>query len=259
MLSDKLLAAESQMKAKLQEARATFAHRGNKGDHVEAAFRAFLQEYLARRHFVGHGEVVDTKGNRSTQTDVVITSEDHPFTFTTDEPGLFFVEGVCAAGEVKSVLTTDLLKSTIDNSRAWKRLQIEMGNGTMVHAHPADLKRYYKCPPYFLFAMESRLALETVHERLATSGSFGRSPLGDILDGVFLLDRGWIIDFGMGTGSFQYLSAEHTPLTGWQPGPCDRVLFEFLAWLSACMPKMRRFEPVLLAYLRQGFRLHQIG
>ncbi len=44
MLEEIIAAAGSQMKAKLAEARATFEHKGNKGDQVETAFRTFLRK-----------------------------------------------------------------------------------------------------------------------------------------------------------------------------------------------------------------------
>ncbi len=249
MLEEKIRATEAQMKAKLAEARATFSHQGNKGEQVEAAFRAFLQQYLPRRLSVGHGEVVDKCGARSSQTDVVIANEDHPFTFTPEEPGIFFIEGVCAGGEVKSVLTSQQLESTIENSRKWKRLLMKPGKGTMIHTNDADLNRFYKSPPYFLVAMESQLTLETVHEKLVAEGSFGTDSKNNILDGAFLLDRGWVIDFGSGKGAFQYRLRNGTLTSGWQRQPSDRVLFDLLGWLSACMPKMIQFESIILAYM----------
>jgi hypothetical protein len=105
MLKAKIAAVEVQMRAKLAEIRATLDHAGSKGQRVEEdVFRTFLREYLPRRLEIGHGEVVDTLGARSPQTDVIIATEDHPFTFTRELPGLFFVEGVCAAAEVKTTV-----------------------------------------------------------------------------------------------------------------------------------------------------------
>src|SRR5436190_22696338 len=116
-LGEKIARVERQMKEKLAEIRATHQHKGVKGTGVEKSFRTFLTQYLPQHFSVGEGEIVDTTGAISAQTDVVITAEHHPFTFSTDGPGLFFIEGVCAAGEVKSVLTSGELETSLMNSR----------------------------------------------------------------------------------------------------------------------------------------------
>jgi hypothetical protein len=107
MLQEKIASVEAQMRAKLAEVRASLSHAGSKGSQVEEIWRAFLREYLPRRLDVGYGEIIDSHDNRSSQTDIVIVNEDHPFTFTRDQPGLFFIEGVSAVGEVKTRLTLD--------------------------------------------------------------------------------------------------------------------------------------------------------
>lgn len=78
MLESEFKYIESQMKESLSKARARFAHSGDKGSTTEEAFRQFLREYLPRRLAVGHGEIIDLKGNRSAQTDVVIVKGRRP-------------------------------------------------------------------------------------------------------------------------------------------------------------------------------------
>jgi len=107
------------MRADLAAIRARFEQSGNKGSSVEEVMRSFLRDYLPRRLEVGHGEVIDTFGQRSRQTDVVLATEDHPYTFKPESPGLFFVEGVAAAAEVKSVLTSGELDGALQNALAF--------------------------------------------------------------------------------------------------------------------------------------------
>src|SRR3954454_14882631 len=107
--------AQQQMVDKLDQARIRFKQSGDVGTAgAEVPFRDFLREYLPGIYEVGHGEIVDSDGHRSAQTDVVIVEPDHPFTFTEDQPGLFFIDGVAAAGEVKSVLTSGELDRTLE-------------------------------------------------------------------------------------------------------------------------------------------------
>ena len=252
MLKDMIDTAEAQMKAKLDEARATFTHPGDKGTFCEVSFRAFLRQYLPRRLELGNGEIVDHNGRRSRQTDVVVVSEDHPFTFTPDIPGLFFIDGVCAASEVKAKLTSTELKNTLENSCQFKRLEIVLGKHTIVSSNESDLKRFYKCPPYFLVAFESQLKLSTILEKIndfVESKGFGVNEVNKILDAVFIIDRGWIINFGDGKGSYRFRIPTGELVEGWRCREPDSVLFDLLGWLSVVMPRMIRFEPILPRYI----------
>lgn len=240
---------EAQMRAKLEEARVKFTHPVDKGTSVEDSFRTFLGQYLPGQLRVGHGEIIDRKGRRSRQTDVVIVNEDHPFTFTTDLPGLFFIEGVCAAGEVKTNLTSTELKKALEDSCQFKQLEMIIGIGTMVHANPSDLERFYRCPPWFLMAFESQLTLSRLQTEIVEFEKRDSVEYNGLADAVFVLGHGWIINFGDGKGSFQFRTPEGTPLKGWIWKKSDSVLFDLLGWLSAVMPRMVRFEPILTRYI----------
>jgi hypothetical protein len=252
MLKDKIAAVEVQMKAKLEEARATFAHPGDKGSSVEDSFRAFLRQYLSRRLGVGNGEIIDHKGRMSTQTDVVIVSEDHPFTFTSDLPGLFFIEGVCAAGEVKTNLTSTELKKVLENSCQFKQLEMDIGKGTQAFANPSDIERFYKCPPWFLVAYESQLSLSHIQTGIEEFETENVVQSNRLLDAVFVLSKGWVINFGDGKGSLKFRTPEGISLGGWHWQNSDSVLFDLLGWLSAAMPRMIRFELILTKYILPG-------
>jgi hypothetical protein len=249
MLQGKIAAVEAQMRAKLDEIRATFAHAGDKGTSVEDSFRAFLRGYLPRRLAVGHGEIVDRQMRRSRQTDVVIVTDDHPFTFTADLPGLFFIEGVCGAGEVKTNLTGADLQKALESSCQFKRMKAEPGEGSIVCSNPSDLERFYKCPPWFVVAVESQLSLPAILKKnIEFTRDRGLEPDG-LLDAVFVLDRGWVINFGDGKGSMQFEIPGGEPVAGWVHKRSGSVLFDLLAWLSIVMPRMIRFEPILAPYM----------
>lgn len=248
-LKEKIAAVEAQMRGVLEEARATFVHSGGKGASIENSFRVFLRQYLPRRLEIGHGEIIDSQGRRSKQTDVVIVNEDHPFTFTPDLPGLFFVEGVCAAGEVKATLTSEGLKSSLENSRHFKKLRIEPGNGTMMCTNPSDRGRFCKCPPWFLVAFESQLTLASIRTRIEEFVEQNAIEANRLVDAVFILGRGWVINFGDGKGALQFRTSNGALVSGWVHKDSDSVLFDLLGWLSAVMPRMIRFEPILPRYI----------
>lgn len=122
-LRKKISVIEKQMLLKLEEVRNDFEHKGNRGARVENIFRGFLKTYLPRRLNVGHGEIIDRSFRTSNQVDVVVTDENHPFTFGENEPGLFFIEGTCASGEIKSVLTSEQLQESLEKHSTTRNLQ----------------------------------------------------------------------------------------------------------------------------------------
>jgi hypothetical protein len=252
MLKDKIAAVEAQMKARLDEIRVTFAHAGDKGASVEDSFRIFLRQYLPRRLAVGHGEIVDRQGRRSKQTDVVIATEDHPFTFTEDLPGLFFIEGVCGVGEVKTNLTAAELQEALEGSCQFKRMESGVPNGAMWCSNSSDEERFYKCPPWFLVALESQLTLPAILERNARFAEERAVGPNGLLDAVFVLGRGWVINFGDGKGLFQYRTASGESVAGWVQNRSDSVLFDLLGWLSIVMPRILPFRPILAPYMVRG-------
>jgi hypothetical protein len=252
MLQDMFAEIQKGMRNKLEEIRSTLKQSGDKGSSVEKVVRDFLRNYLPRRLEVGMGEIIDSKGHRSCQTDIVIVNEDHPFTFTNNSPSLFFIEGVSAAGEAKTLLTSEELDRTLNASFSFKQFEVNPGLGTTTYSNPSDMKRFYKCPPYFLFAFESQLELSTVLEKiedfLKTKGA-GKNDINKVIDAIFIMDKGWLMNFGDGQGSLQYVTTEGKLVEGWDVKKCDTVLFDLMGWLSAMMPRAVRYTPILPLYI----------
>ena len=249
ILRDKISAVESQMKLKLDEARATFAQGGDKGSSLEGAFRRFLRQYLPQRLAIGQGEIIDTTNKRSKQTDIVIATEDHPFTFTPDLPGLFFVEGVCAAGEVKANLSSTELEQALQNSLDFKQLEIKPGKNTIASTNQSDRNRFYKCTPWFLFAYESQISLQNIHKKILEFANSNSIENNRLVDAAFILGRGWVINFGDGEGAFKFRTPQGESVGGFIPQETSSVLFDFLAWLHAVMPRMLQLTPILPHYI----------
>lgn len=240
---------ENQMLEALNEVRKTFKHSGNKGTSIENIFGNFIRQYLPRRLEIGNGEIIDSFSNRSGQVDIVIVSEDHPFTFSPNRPGLFFIEGILSVGEIKTVLTSKELNKTLVNSILYKSLKTTHGVGSITYANESDIKRYYEHPPFFLFCYESQLSLTTIKSKIDTFIQEKSIDNQKVIDGVFVLGKGWIINFGDGKGTLQAKNIEGFDCTNWVIKESDSVLFDFFSFLSATMPKTLRFEPIISNYL----------
>ncbi|MFD7610915.1 DUF6602 domain-containing protein [Streptomyces sp. NPDC059828] len=252
-----LRSQDRRLSAALAESRSAFKHAGLRGDVVECAFREFLDQHLPRHFTVGTGEVLDLRDQTSTQTDVVVANVDQPFRSGIHDPGVFMIEGVSAAGEIKSRLTLSDLDDALNKATIFKKLRNEHAKGDSRHTNDSDAARFYECPPYFLFAFESVVAVETLIERLdgaaLVPGPGGADPQLRPLDGVFILERGTAVDYGDGAGALQWRVLDPdggwTSVPGWVWRGTDTVVAEFLIWLDSTTPRTHRFAPVAQRYL----------
>jgi hypothetical protein len=250
VLEAEIAAQEQRMRAGLDAARARFKHAGIKGSVVEETLRSFLREYLPRRLEIGHGEIVDTFGNRSRQTDVVITTEDHPYTFKTDSPGLFFIEGVAAAAEVKAVLTSANLADAVNNARTFKRLEPKVPKGANVlYTISHSGEDPFVTHPWFLFAFESELTLERARESILDFQATEQLEDDKLPDAVFALDRGCIINFRP-ESKLGYGETGQPPLEGLRVVESSTVLYLMLGWLTSVTPRTLLLgTPFIFQYL----------
>lgn len=248
LFHESLVRLGNQLREQLAETRAGLRHPGDKGSHAEEAFRQLLRRYLPRRFAIGQGEVIDTENRRSGQTDVLVVNEDQPFIYPEEEPGLFLIEGIDAGAEVKSVITSEEFERSIANSQKFKALQALSTPG-MRMAKPSDIARFHERRPWFLFAYESQLTLETIAERLIRAAE-SLGPKGDLqVDAVFVLDRGSVINLGDGNGSFGVVKEDGSRRSGWIIHPSDQALYSLISWLSIVMPRVHRLTPILPEYL----------
>lgn len=245
------------LKADLAATRASLSHAGNKGAKAEMVFRNFLRMHIPRTYDVGHGEVIDTAGNCAGankgpgQLDVIVIDDAHPRFVEVQEPGLYFVEGVLAAGEVKAALKLSDAEEIISKAAAFKRLRTALGVGDLVFANDEDMDRFFNRRPYFLFAFEAATPLESFYTRIIElESSLGLGPT-DHLDAIFLLDRGAAVNLGTGRGGLVSIDANGKPTVGWlrETRP---VVIALISWLSEVMPRIVRLSPITRNYLTRS-------
>lgn len=247
---------ETRMLLDLDIIRDKYKKTGDKGYWVEHIYREFLREYLPKAYTVGHGEVIDSDGNPSNQTDIIICNEYHPLIVRPDIPGVYFVEGVCAAGEAKTTLTSSEdsgLPKVLNDSCKFKKLDMKLNtlSTTITSSNKSDEKRFLRCPPWFLIALESQIKLDEICEKVIEYQMKHKVCDDRMVDAIFILKKGWVINFGDGEGAFKWYKdpqrKESQP--GWVFNKKDSVLLDFLSWLLAVMPRTVQLEPWLMRYL----------
>ena len=178
--------------------------------------------------------------------------------------GSFLVEGVSCVGEVKSFLNTDQLERAIKAGVKFKQLKNRNNTGDEIFTNPVDLQRFYGCPPFFVFAMECDINEGTLLARLFQAaldanirsatpplpeGASDSYVIIPPVDGVFVLGKGAALMFVDGS-SFGIQAANGERVADWAFIHAeDDVVTQFLMWLHACMPRVRRFNSIAVNYL----------
>lgn len=239
--------------------------------------RDVLRRYLPSNYAVGNGHVYDAYGDGSRESDIVITNPDHPLSFPNDRRGTYVIDGVAAAGEVKSRLDISALNDCIKKGTAFKRLRmtVNASDHVMTKKDQAYMKQIGMVPPYFVIAFENHVAENTMGERLQNAGLV-EPPAGKSggatddantpqppIDAVCILGEGvWLYirpDNPMGIQiGFEKSDGSKTlrnDLSGWGYVKTDVPLIFTLAWLHAAMPRIFRggsvFAPYLIPTARQ--------
>ena len=246
---------EGRLRAELMDIRAKFEHAGNKGAMAEHEFRRFLRRYMPGYTRVGHGEVFNIDGRLAKQTDVVVANEYHvALQADWEQPQQFTIETVQCAAEVKSSLTDlNTLRDCFDKARAFKRLLEAPEQSTLFMEMRDDERRFRLRRPYFAFAFESRLTLNTIYDALTAWNEELREVERPVLDGLFILNRGGLIHMGTGKGRLVIEGEDGQTCTGYVGFTrADGVLTRLLLWMYGVMPKTIHFRHPVFPYLQRS-------
>ncbi|OCB60083.1 hypothetical protein A5722_02360 [Mycobacterium vulneris] len=266
-----LMVVERDLQSALDKARLESGHGPSVGDRAEAAVRTALRSFLPSGFGVGHGHVYDAYGDGSRQTDVIITNPDHPLSFPVDTAGTYVVDGVAAAGEVKSVLDVGSLSDCLAKGAEFKRLRMTANSTDQVltRKHSETIKHIGLVPPFFVIAFENKIAIETLTRRLhqaelippPTGKSLGERDDGNAsqppIDAVCILGRGIFLNARPGNPMGIKIKPPPEiaePMSDWGYLPTAAPLAWLLAWMNATMPRIHRggsvFGPYLIPNLR---------
>lgn len=251
---DILALQEKGLRSQLELARGSLYHRTSKGDVLEGATRKWLRTVLPRGLWVGHGEIIDTAGRRSSQHDVIVAFDDHPRFFDEETPQPFFFEGVAAVIEVKSVVNTSAVKSTLEASRKLRNLKHLWStagakkDGVPVSADMNDQFAFTAAPPMALLGYESKVRICKIANSLSEEED-------RLLDAVFLLSEpqsdatepgAWCANFRQ--GSRYQLEKAGAPITGWHHHHRDFALAALMTWLTGTINYRQMSNGLLAPY-----------
>lgn len=92
------------------------------GDSRESFIRDILKRFLPNNIIIGSGQIVDDKGNKSKQIDIIIYRNDFPILRTFGSSDVYLIEGVISTIEVKSQLNEETLYQALENGKSVRNL-----------------------------------------------------------------------------------------------------------------------------------------
>jgi hypothetical protein len=247
---------EDGLRVSLRKARAQTRHPVTKGTTVEDAARDVLREYMPPNLSIGEGGVYDSYGDESGQMDIVIANGDQPFTFPPGRSGEYVIEGVSAVGEVKSNLTANELTDCIDKAQKYKQLRPIFGYQDQVTNLSDYMRESDMIPPFFVLALESRMKIETVLNRLKKAALVEIPPNKPCsnataqppLDAVCILGKGLVLYQRTSVGPLFHVLSTGEPYVGYYSIDGTTPLANPLGWLHTAMPRQLRRESVVRQY-----------
>jgi hypothetical protein len=189
-------------------------HPVEKGDATEINWHEWLTTYLPKRYRADKAFIVDCRGKKSEQIDLVIYDQQYsPFVF--NQSGILYIpsESVYAVFEVKPTINKQTL--TYAGNKAKSVRQLHRTSFSIIHAGGS----YAPKPPHRILS------------GILTANSDWKEPIGKTLDkNLFALDDESKIDIGCVLNAGAFLS-NHTNSVIEKSGASESLIFFFLKLL----------------------------
>lgn len=206
-----------------------------KGGQNENIIADFIKENYTS-NFISIGvEIIDSYGNHTDEIDVCICNQYQPFSAKYGQP--LIAEGVDFVIQVKKTITTQEIDRIVKNCARLKKLIRKHNESDKVFGKIEDVEFFVDRIPYIVVAVDSQLTLETIVEKL--NAEYNKANFQSQPDAVFVLNRGFIINFREGKG--RTWTASGNKIVGF----CvvhsqDKTLFELVRYIHSHIPKIEK-------------------
>jgi len=172
-----------------------FKHAQTKGNEREEPVRILFRDILPKSYGVVGGEIVDSKGQHSNQTDVIIYNHNANCAFVSGGSHVLAAEAPLMTMEVKSLLNSQGYEAIVKAAGNLRRLRPlgKTPEGAKTQGAPADDRiRYFHC----IFGYSTDLSVDDWAQkefaRLNSECIKQNIPI-DAIDRLYVADRGLII------------------------------------------------------------------
>ena len=162
-------------------------HMGVRGASRENVLRDYLKQLLPQKFAVGNGVITDVDGTQSKQQDFFVYDAFNSPTFLhMDSSSIIPVESVYATIEIKSTLTKETLRQSINNIKSVKKLKITVLRNSFI------VPEQYNFILGSVFAYTSDSTIETIAQNV---NDICKDIPKEIQPSVIcILDKGFIVN-----------------------------------------------------------------
>ena len=215
-----------------------------KGGQNEKIIAEFIEKnYNSNFNSIGV-EIIDSYGNRTDEIDVSINNQYQPFSAEYGQP--LIAEGVDFVIQVKKTITTQEIDRIIKNCKRLKLLQRKPNKDDKLYGNIGDVDYLVTRIPYIVIASESQLTFGTISKKL--NQEYSNTRYEEQPDIIFVLDRGFIINFKEGKGRTWTLANDNKLVGFCSVHSTDKTLFELIRYIHSYIPKSSKMTHPLNNY-----------
>jgi len=214
-----------------------------KGGNNEKVIAEFIKENYKCNFISTNVEIIDSFGNRTDEIDIAVNNNYQPFSAEKGQP--LIAEGIDFVIQAKKTITTQEMDRIVRNARRLKALQRKHNKDDKFYMSIEDAKYFVTRIPYLVVAVDSQLTLETIAQKL--KDSYEENKLEEQPDVIFVLDRGFIINFHEGKGTTWVLETGEKFVGFCAVESADKTLFELMRYIHS-LPKIEKMTHPIKNY-----------
>jgi len=226
-----------------------------KGGQNEKVVAEFIKKNY-NSNFVSIGvEIIDSYGNRTDEIDVCINNDYQPFSAEFGQP--LIAEGIDFVIQVKKTITTQEIDRIVKNCKRLKGLKRKPNKDDKFLGSIGDVEYLVTRIPYIVVASDSQLTLETIAQKM--NECYGRANFEEQPDVIFVLDRGFVINFREGKGKSWTFENGKKIIGFCVVHSADKTLFEMVRYIHSHIPKTEKMVHPLNNYFPNRIEYKIIG
>jgi len=238
-----LLMQNKALNAKFEQIKTTYGDSDVKGGNNEKVIAEFIKENYNCNFISPNVEIIDSFGNRSDEIDIAVNNKYQPFSAEYGQP--LIAEGVDFVVQAKKTITSQEMDRIVRNARRLKVLQRKHNKDDKFYMSIEDVEYLVTRIPYLVVAVDSQLTLEAIAQKL--KDSYEENQLEEQPDVIFVLDRGFVINFREGKGTTWALDTGERFVGFCVVHSTDKTLFELMRYIHS-LPKIEKMTHPLQNY-----------
>ncbi len=249
-IKDYLVNQSRFLNLQFQNIRTTTKDSSVKGGKNEKILSEFLSKNFPSKFNALNAEIIDSEGRSTDELDICVCNEYQPFTDL--ENSLLIAEGISFVVQVKAIINSNELLRIKKNCVSLKKIKRKpnQGDSVITFSDLSTIEHTVTHIPYIIFAYECSVELDTLTQNIANL--FDNDPYEHQPDAIFILNKGFILNFRDGKGEYTWKLGERNlkGFCGWKTA--SHTLFELIRYINTMIPRMTKARTPILNYFNSS-------